>query len=692
MKINKLAAGLLAALLLAAAPLEALALEGPLEAVYSAHVQAAAAKLQAVPALGDIPEDALLDTAPQADGLPEDGMEDEMMFLEGDLFQDQDGEEGFIAREARDAVQDADGTMYSQLNQRQRNCYDALAGVSIEQILTAARDRNGYRQVKLNVTGMLGVYLTGQVSGSSLTPDAASREVRKSIFTDLRAAIVALRYDRPDMVWLGDMYYGYSSQRISGTQVRVSTVNYSFALEFNENEGQMRRLMLECADIIANEARSLPDQYRKVMLVHDVLVLGNTYNHAAADKTITGIPYEMAHCGYSALIVNDSYQPVCDGYSEAFKIVLDRMGIPCALPSSSTHMWNNVKMDDGRWYNVDVTWDDDDREDVCLDYFLIGSQTVVDGQPFCRQRSHVEENPYTPNQETNNVTLAFPTKREQAYEYLGADYPPLRFSDVGRDAWYYDYVEQAATLGLMNGSGGGCFDPGRKIRRAEFAQVVANMMGADLSSYGGSVFADVPAGAWYAPAVDWIRSYGLMQGADGRFRPEDPISRQEMCVVLYNLARRQGLSTGSDGSRFADHSGISSWALEAVYACKEMGLVNGDAQGRFLPSGSTMRCEAAAVFVRYAGVSADAPYPTLTPVPTSTPAPTPTPAPSPTVKPTAAPTPKPDIDATVYWVPNGSVYHSTSSCPSLHASSTIRSGTVADAQSAGKRNPCKLCH
>lgn len=678
MKKRRLAAGLLAVVLAVLAPMGVSAQGDVGEAIYKARVQSALERLQDMPG-ADLPEDPVVfDEGPQQDALPgEDGLSDELEFIEDEEFDD---EMEAIEQDMLAAVQDIDGTMYSQLNERQRACYNALAGVSIDRILSAARDKNGNRQVKLNITGIQGITMTGQVNGSSFTPDTASAAIRRSVFTDLRLAIVALRYDRPDMVWIGDMSYGYSSVRLSGTQVSITTANYSFALDFNENEKDMRELMIACADVVADEARTLPDRYRKIMLAHDVLVLGNTYNHAAADKTITGIPYEMAHCGYSALVLNDSYQPVCDGYSEAFKIICDRMGIPCAMPSSQTHMWNNVKMDDGRWYNVDVTWDDDDQETINRDYFLIGSQTWVGGQVFSQQSSHVESNPFTPSTNTDPFTLYFPTKRETAYEYLGEDYPAPRFPDVGRDAWYFEYAEDAAALGLMEGDANGWFLPDKNITRAEFAKVVANMMEADLSQYGGAPFIDVDAGAWYAPAVSWIKESGFMKGdTGGTFRPGSPITRQEMCVVIYNLAKQQGMDTPS-GSRFADHAHIASWAQEAVYACKGMELVQGDSDGRFLPTNNTMRCAAAKVFVLFADKLASAPGP----VPTSVPTPTPSPRPT--------PTPKPDIDATVYWVPNGSVYHSTSNCASLHNSSTIYSGTVADAQNAGKANPCKVCH
>ena len=58
----------------------------------------------------------------------------------------------------------------------------------------------------------------------------------------------------------------------------------------------------------------------------------------------------------------------------------------------------------------------------------------------------------------------------------------------------------------------------------------------------------------------------------------------------------------------------------------------------------------------------------------------------------ATPAPAPEQSATVYWTPGGEKYHSTQDCPSLARSRTILSGSLSDAQAAGKLEPCKNCH
>ena len=104
---------------------------------------------------------------------------------------------------------------------------------------------------------------------------------------------------------------------------------------------------------------------------------------------------------------DDDCLPQCDGYAKAVKLVCGELGIPCVLVRSETHMWNNVQMDDGLWYNLDLTWDDE-GEELSYDYFLIGSETVVDGQAFSQQGDHQEVDVYQLASGADPVTLPYP--------------------------------------------------------------------------------------------------------------------------------------------------------------------------------------------------------------------------------------------------------------------------------------------
>ena len=103
----------------------------------------------------------------------------------------------------------------------------------------------------------------------------------------------------------------------------------------------------------------------------------------------------------SALMVPGA---VCEGYSKGFKILADRVGIPtiCVFGNynaeeRSAHMWNYVLMEDGKWYAVDVTWDDRDREygyEIVYSYFLKGSDEF-----------NIK---HTPTNDYNSIHLEYP--------------------------------------------------------------------------------------------------------------------------------------------------------------------------------------------------------------------------------------------------------------------------------------------
>lgn len=99
---------------------------------------------------------------------------------------------------------------------------------------------------------------------------------------------------------------------------------------------------------------------------------------------------------------NSQYAPVCEGYARAFKVLCDRARIPCVLSSGladgEDHMWNLVQLEDGKWYAVDVTWNDPTVSGVTAKasgmenekFLLVGADAYVEDKRF--SVSHVEIN------------------------------------------------------------------------------------------------------------------------------------------------------------------------------------------------------------------------------------------------------------------------------------------------------------
>ena len=118
-----------------------------------------------------------------------------------------------------------------------------------------------------------------------------------------------------------------------------------------------------------------------------------------------------------------------------------------------------------------------------------------------------------------------------------------------------------------------------------------------LYVYEGS-FSDLPAGAYYTGYAQWASAYGLVNGVSSTsFAPNQYIRRQDICVILYSyLTSYLGKTVSSRAATFTDDASISSYARTAVYAMKNIGVVNGYTDGSFHPTGYATRAEVAAMF------------------------------------------------------------------------------------------------
>lgn len=142
---------------------------------------------------------------------------------------------------------------------------------------------------------------------------------------------------------------------------------------------------------------------------------------------------------------------------------------------------------------------------------------------------------------------------------LDQDVPvTVSFTDVSDDAWYAEAVNTLASLGMVNGVGGGMFAPERAITRAEFTVIA--MRFADLDAGGENIFSDVSADDWFYAQVVGSIKYGWITGyTDGTFRPNNTITRAEVTAVVNRMLARSAdqsfVDLHTDGlTRFPDVS------------------------------------------------------------------------------------------------------------------------------------------
>ena len=166
-----------------------------------------------------------------------------------------------------------------------------------------------------------------------------------------------------------------------------------------------------------------------------------------------------------------------------------------------------------------------------------------------------------------------------------------------------DPAEYEKHLAYMFGHGGN-FRPRANITRAEAATILARTQlldfedGVDelppgMTSF--NAFSDVRPGDWFFYYVAWAYDAGLIQGYAGRFRPNDPITREELAAIL---ARTTTLRTGT--TSFSDAATISNWAMPYVYTVYREGWMVGD-QGTFRPADNIIRAEVATAMNRILG-------------------------------------------------------------------------------------------
>lgn len=190
----------------------------------------------------------------------------------------------------------------------------------------------------------------------------------------------------------------------------------------------------------------------------------------------------------------------------------------------------------------------------------------------------------------------------------GGDRCPSRAFEDLREAmdkdpavWYHAAIDYVLNRGLMQGGDGKLFYPDGNLTRAMMVQILYNMEGKPAYS-ADNPYSDVPDYEWYYAAVLWAMENDIITGYDGKFSPADPITREQMAVILYRYACFKGLEVSGrdDLAAFSDGNATSEWALEQMQWAVKEGLLSGKGDGILDPLGTAARSEVAQIFMNYA--------------------------------------------------------------------------------------------
>lgn len=188
-----------------------------------------------------------------------------------------------------------------------------------------------------------------------------------------KAAYWAFEKDYPSVFWYDNtvavngtyVYYQDGSGYWSKVKLVLSTFNTS---------------------ILSGGAKKASENFNKK--VNSVSIKGETnyeklrsiYQYAAGIVTY-GHKDDLSFSAYGSLI---NGKAMCEGYAKLIKVLCDKAGIPCVLingkgvtnSGTANHMWNAVQMENGKWYGMDLTWDDQSNK-LYYENFLSGSETVA---------------------------------------------------------------------------------------------------------------------------------------------------------------------------------------------------------------------------------------------------------------------------------------------------------------------------
>jgi len=249
-----------------------------------------------------------------------------------------------------------------------------------------------------------------------------------------------------------------------------------------------------------------------------------------------------------------------------------------------------------------------------------GAKVIVDGEKltFAGVKTLLEDDRVesVSLSTTSSGYVSYPTGGEDSSDPVN-----ISFTDVKEGAWYYEHVNNAYSMGLMEGTSETTFEPNATLTRAMLVTIIGRFnerINGTHPESTESVFSDVKAGEWYSDYVAWAAENGVVEGyPDGSFRPEAPVTREEAVTILgryynRNIPKKGGAYT-QDIIIYHPHNDtdeIAEWAQNWVLNAMIIGAVDCELfrfdreipEYYFEPKRSMTRAEAAKVAYVYLSV------------------------------------------------------------------------------------------
>ena len=210
-----------------------------------------------------------------------------------------------------------------------------------------------------------------EVKDGRIVTNDELKEIESIISMSLQVAMDAFLYDHPEVFWLKSIKISYgvsaSGNEIKGYIGKIEKITIKPNEVYFGAAGDISDFDSAVEAVVGKIDTQEKSRYDILKSIHDYICNTAWYNLIQESVVHTAAPVFIGDGGV-----------VCEGYAKSFKILCDEFDIPCVLVSGDAggaHMWNYVQLDDGKWYLVDATWDDQDSK-IYDTYFLANANTV----------------------------------------------------------------------------------------------------------------------------------------------------------------------------------------------------------------------------------------------------------------------------------------------------------------------------
>ncbi len=196
------------------------------------------------------------------------------------------------------------------------------------------------------------------------------------------------------------------------------------------------------------------------------------------------------------------------------------------------------------------------------------------------------------NKGNGKYTFTMPASKVEIKATFMEDNSVLNFFyDVPNDAYYFEAVKWAAENGITGGVGNSLFAPNQPCTRAQIVTFLWRAAGSPVVNYL-MPFTEVDEGAYYAEAVRWAASTGIVTGlTETTFGTDSVCTRAQAAAMIYRCAQAQGKGFTGAWMFHLPFTDVPEWAYESVAWCYMNGVTTGVSETSFAPGNDCTRAQ-----------------------------------------------------------------------------------------------------